>query len=137
MPETLVLGVLLDLMRHSGALRRVRPVKGGLAPWQLRRVETIIEHRLGEDISLAELAAEANLSKAYFARAFRHSTGMPPHKYQLNAHIEYAKHLLRRGNTTLIEIGMACGFGSQSQFIRAFNRVIGVTPGVWRRPQKS
>ena len=135
--ETLVLAVLLDLMRHSGALRRVAPVKGGLAPWQLRRVEAIIEDRLGEDISLAELAAEANLSKAHFARAFRHSTGMPPHKYQLNARIEYAKRLLRRGNTTLIEIGMACGFGSQSQFIRAFNRVIGVTPGVWRRLQKS
>jgi AraC-like DNA-binding protein len=135
--ETLVLAALLDLMKHSGALPRVAPVKGGLAPWQLRRVEAMINDRLGEDVSLAELAIAANLSKAHFARAFHHSTGMPPHKYQLNARIEHAKRLLRRDEMSLTEIGMACGFGAQSQFIRAFNRVIGVAPGVWRRLQKS
>jgi AraC-like DNA-binding protein len=135
--ETLVLAALLDLMKHSGALSRVAPVKGGLAPWQLRRVEAMINDRPGEDISLAELAGEANLSKAHFARAFHHSTGMPPHKYQLNARIEHAKRLLRRGDISLTEVGIACGFGAQSQFIRVFNRVIGVTPGVWRRLQKT
>jgi AraC-like DNA-binding protein len=135
--ETLVLAALLDLMKHSGALRRVAPVKGGLAPWQLRRVEAMIIDRLGEDVSLAELASAANLSKAHFARAFHQSIGMPPHKYQLNAHIEHPKHLLRRGDMSLTEVGIACGFGAQSQFIRAFNRVIGVTPGVWRRLQKT
>jgi|HubBroStandDraft_4_1064222.scaffolds.fasta_scaffold130254_2 AraC-like DNA-binding protein len=135
--ETLVLAALLDLMKHSGALSRVAPVKGGLAPWQLRRVEAMINDRLGEDVSLAELASAANLSKAHFARAFHHSTGMPPHKYQLNARIEHAKRLLRRGDISLTEVGVACGFGAQSQFIRAFNRVIGVTPGVWRRLQKT
>jgi AraC-like DNA-binding protein len=135
--ETLVLATLLDLMKHSGALPHVTPVKGGLAPWQLRRVEAMINDRLGEDVSLAELASAANLSKAHFARAFHHSTGMPPHKYQLNARIEHAKRLLRRGDMSLTEIGIACGFGAQSQFIRAFNRVIGVTPGVWRRLQKT
>jgi AraC family transcriptional regulator len=135
--ETLVLAALLDLMKHSGALSRVAPVKGGLAPWQLRRVEAMINDRLGEDVSLAELASAANLSKAHFARAFHHSTGMPPHKYQLNARIEHAKRLLRRGDISLTEVGIACGFGAQSQFIRVFNRVIGVTPGVWRRLQKT
>jgi AraC-like DNA-binding protein len=135
--ETLVLAALLDLMRHSGSPRRVTPIKGGLAPWQLRRVEAIINDRPGADVSLAELASAANLSKAHFARAFHRSTGMPPHKYQLNARIEHAKRLLRRGEMSLTEIGMECGFGAQSQFIRAFNRVIGVPPGVWRRLQKS
>ena len=135
--ETLVLAALLDVMRHSGALRRVAPVKGGLAPWQLRRVEAMINDRLGEDVSLAELAGAANLSKAHFTRAFHRSTGMPPHKYQLNARIEQAKRLLRRGDMSLTEIGMACGFSAQSQFIRAFNRATGVSPGVWRRLQET
>jgi AraC-like DNA-binding protein len=134
--DTLVLATLLDVMRHSGALPRVVQVKGGLAPWQLRRIEAMINDRPEKDVSLAELARAANLSKAHFARAFRHSTGMPPHKYQLNVRIEHAKRLLRRGNMSLIEIGMACGFGSQSQFSRAFNRMIGVAPGVWRRLQR-
>jgi AraC-like DNA-binding protein len=131
--ESLVLAVMIDLIRHSGAPRRVVPVRGGLAPWQLRRVEAMINDRPGEDLSLAELASAANLSKSHFARAFQRSTGMPPHKYQLNARIEHAKRLLRHGNMSLTEIGLACGFGAQSQFIRAFHRVAGVSPGVWRR----
>jgi AraC-like DNA-binding protein len=135
--ETLVLATLLDLLKNSSGLHRIAPVKGGLAPWQLRRVEAMLNDRPGQDISLAELASSANLSKAHFARAFHRSTGMPPHKYQLNARIEHAKRLLRRGDMSLTEIGMACGFDAQSQFIRAFNRVIGVTPGVWRRLQKT
>jgi AraC family transcriptional regulator len=135
--ESLVLATMIDLIRHSGAPRRVVAVKGGLAPWQLRRVEAVINDRLEEDVSLAELAGAAGLSKAHFARAFRRSIGMPPHKYQLNARLEHAKRLLRRGDMSLTEVGIACGFSAQSQFIRAFNRVIGVTPGVWRRLQKT
>jgi AraC-like DNA-binding protein len=134
--ETLVLAAILDLTKHSSTHRRLAPIKGGLAPWQLRRVEAMINDRPGEDVSLAELANAANLSKAHFARAFRRSTGMPPHKYHLNTRIEHSKRLLRSGDMSLAQIGMACGFAAQSQFIRAFNRVIGVTPGVWRRLQK-
>jgi AraC-like DNA-binding protein len=135
--ETLVLAALLDLMKHSGAPRRIAPIKGGLAPWQLRRIEALINDRPEEDVSLAELAGAVNLSKAHFARAFQRSTGMPPHKYQLNARVEHAKRLLLGSEMSLTEIGMACGFGAQSQFTRAFSRVIGVAPGVWRRLQKS
>jgi AraC-like DNA-binding protein len=135
--ETLVLAALIDLIRHTGAPKRVIPVKGGLAPWQIRRVEAMINDRLDEDISLARLASGVDLSKSHFARAFHRSTGMPPHKYQLNVRIERAKHLLRRGDMRLTEIGLACGFGSQSQFIRAFSRVVGVSPGAWQRLQKA
>ncbi len=62
---------------------------------------------------------------------------MPPHKYQLNARIERAKRLLRRGDMSLTEIGLACGFRAQSQFIRAFHRMVGVSPGVWQRLQRA
>jgi AraC-like DNA-binding protein len=135
--ETLVLALMLDLIRHQGAPRRIAPIKGGLAPWQLRRVEDMINDRLAEDISLSQLASVTDLSKSHFARAFRRSTGLPPHKYQLNARVERAKHLLRRGDMTLTEIGFDCGFSAQSEFIRTFHRLVGVSPGVWQRQQKS
>lgn len=135
--DTLVLSALIDLIRHTGAPRRVAPVKGGLAPWQLRRIETLINDRLAEDLSLAELAEIVDLSKSHFARAFRRSAGMPPHQYQLSARVERAKQLLRRGDLPLTEIGLACGFREQSQFIRAFHRLVGVSPGVWQRLQRA
>jgi AraC-like DNA-binding protein len=135
--ETLVLTALIDLIRHTGAPRRVAPIKGGLAPWQLRRIEAMINDRLADDISLAQLASAVDLSKSHFARAFRSSTGVPPHQYQLSARIERAKHLLRRGDLPLTAIGLACGFNTQSQFIRAFHRSVGVSPGVWQRLQRA
>jgi AraC-like DNA-binding protein len=134
--ETLVAALTTDLIRHQGEPRRIPPVKGGLAPWQLRRVEAMINDRLAEEISLSQLASVTDLSKSHFARAFRRSTGMPPHKYQLNARVERAKQLLRRGDMPMTEIGLACGFSAQSQFIRTFHRLVGVSPGVWQRLQK-
>jgi AraC-like DNA-binding protein len=134
--ETLTLALLIDLLRHQDAPRYIAPVKGGLAAWQLRRVEEVIHGCLADDLSLAELAAVTDLSKSHFARAFRRSTGLPPHQYQLNARVDRAKHLLRRSDLTLTQIGLACGFKDQSQFIRAFRRLVGVSPGTWRRMQK-
>jgi AraC-like DNA-binding protein len=134
--ETLVVALIIDLIRHNGTPSRIAPVKGGLAPLQLRRVMEMIHDRLVEDISLAELAQVTDLSKSHFVRAFRRSTGLPPHKYQLNARVERAKHLLRRGDMTLTEIGLDCGFTDQSQFIRAFRRSVGLSPGAWQRLQR-
>jgi AraC-like DNA-binding protein len=135
--ETLTLALLIDLLRHQDAPRHIASIKGGLAAWQLRRVEEMVHDRLAEDLSLAELARVADLSKSHFARAFRRSTGLPPHQYQLTARIERAKHLLRRSDLTLTRIGSDCGFKEQSQFIRAFRRLVGISPGTWRRMQKS
>jgi AraC-like DNA-binding protein len=134
--ETLALALLMDLLRHQDAPRHVASVKGGLAAWQLRRVEEMIHDYLADGLSLAELAAVTDLSKSHFSRAFRRSTGLPPHQYQLNARVERAKHLLRRSDLTLTQIGSDCGFKEQSQFIRAFRRLVGVSPGTWRRMQK-
>jgi AraC-like DNA-binding protein len=134
--EALTLALLIDMLRHQDAPRRIVPIKGGLAAWQLRRVEEMIHGRLAEDLSLAELARVADLSKSHFARAFRRSTGLPPHQYQLNARVERAKQLLRCSDLTLTQIGSDCGFNEQSQFIRAFRRVVGVSPGTWQRMQK-
>jgi AraC-like DNA-binding protein len=97
----------------------------------------MIRGRLAEDISLLQLASVAGLSKSHFARAFCHSTGLPPHKYQLNARVERAKNLLRRSDMTLTEIGLDCGFKGQSEFIRTFHRLVGASPGAWQRQQKS
>lgn len=134
--ETLAVALIVDLVRHQGAPSRITPVKGGLAPWQLRRIVDMIHDRLAEDISLSELAGATDLSKSHFARAFRNSTGLPPHKFQLNARIERAKYLLRRGDMALAEIALECGFCEQSHFTRAFHRMVGLSPGAWQRVQK-
>jgi AraC family transcriptional regulator len=133
--DSLVVALLVDLLRHKEGFQPVLAT-GSLAPWRLRRAEAMIRSRLTENISLAELAREVDLSVSHFARAFRKSTGLPPHKYQLNARIELAKQLLAMGNMSLTQIGLECGFSEQSKFTRAFNRSVGKSPGAWRRENK-
>jgi AraC family transcriptional regulator len=133
--DSLIVALHVDLLRHKEGLQPVA-TKGRLAPWRLRRAEAMIRSRVTEDISLAELAREAGLSVSHFARAFRKSTGLPPHKYQLNARIELAKQLLTKKNMSLTQIGLECGFSEQSKFTRAFNRAVGKSPGAWRRENK-
>src|SRR5271155_126887 len=47
------------------------PIRGGLAPWQIRRVTTYIENHLDTTIRTKDLAAVVRLSAFHFCRAFR------------------------------------------------------------------
>jgi len=75
--------------------------RGGLALPALRRVIQFVQDNLEEDLTLERLASQAGMSTCHFARMFKNSTGMPPHRYVLNCRIGRAKQLLLRGTGTL------------------------------------
>lgn len=110
-----------------------RTPRGGLAPWQLRRAQDLFRANLNGDVSLNRLAAECNLSVRHFTRAFRQSTGLPPHRWLLQHRVECAKKLLRQPTLPLADVALSCGFCDQSHFTRVFSAVAGVSPGAWRR----
>lgn len=107
-----------------------------LAPWQERRAKEMIDANIAGGLSQQALADACGLSAGYFARAFRETVGMPPHKWLLVRRVEHAKHLLHRPDMGLAEIASACGFADQSHFTRVFCRLEGATPGVWRRQRR-
>ncbi len=113
------------------------PARGGLAPWQERRSKDLISSRLEGDISLGELAAQCRLSRSHFARAFKRTTGFSPHEWLLHRRVEAAKQMLRETETVISEIALACGFADQSHLTKVFSKLVGATPGVWRRAWKS
>lgn len=99
---------------------------------RLQRVLDFIEARLSSEISLDDLAAEACLSPFHFARLFRISTGLTPHRYVTDRRIEVAKQKLAFGQSSLVEISLDAGFGSQANFSRVFRKATGMTPGQFR-----
>jgi AraC family transcriptional regulator len=111
--------------------------KGGLAPWQERRARELLLASLASDINLADLAASCGLSPRYFARAFRISVGLPPHKWLLQQRVERAKQLLLHTSDSLGQVALACGFADQSHLTRVFSRAVGATPWAWRRVRKT
>jgi AraC family transcriptional regulator len=108
-------------------------VRRGLAPWQERRAKEAMNASLDKDISIAQLASECGLSSGHFARAFRQTTGRPPHRWLLERRLEIAQGLLLNSRMPLSKIAIACGFSDQSHFSRAFRQMTGISPGAWRR----
>ena len=110
-----------------------KPVKGGLAPWQLRSVVKHIEQRLGSTIGVDALAEIARLSTGHFCRAFKVTTGHTPHAFLIRQRVRRAQTLMLRTDETLSQIACACGLTDQAHLTRLFRRVLGETPLVWRR----
>jgi len=130
--------VLLALGVHVaqtyGGMRPLsRPVRGGLAPWQVRRAKEILCANLDGSVPLKEVARECRLSVSQFSRAFRRTMGVAPHKWLLTRRVEVAKDRLRDNLLSLPDVALACGFADQSHLTRVFTRIVGLSPGAWRR----
>ncbi|GAB0117053.1 hypothetical protein Acid7E03_11250 [Acidisoma sp. 7E03] len=99
---------------------------------RLNRVLDYIGAHLPEEMTLDQLAAEACLSPYHFARLFKQATGLSPHRYVTDRRIQLAQNKLARNGASLVEIGLDCGFGSQTNFTRVFRKNTGLTPGQYR-----
>jgi AraC family transcriptional regulator len=107
--------------------------RGGLAAWQQRITLAYIEEHISERIELSTLATLVRQSPFHFCRAFKHSFGMPPLRYQAKQRIEQAKVLLAMPEMSVTEIGLTIGFGCLSSFTTAFRKATGVTPTEYQR----
>lgn len=106
---------------------------GGLSAWQLRRAKEVMNANLRGEVPLARLAVVCGLSVRHFARAFRNSTGVPPHRWLLKRRVDRARDLLMNSTLSLSDVAFSCGFADQSHFTRVFTAMVGASPGVWRR----
>ena len=88
---------------------------------------------LSEAVRLRDLAEIAGLSQSQFGRAFKVSTGISPHQWQLNARIDRAQQLLVDADRSLAQIALDTGFSEQSHLTRVFRTIVGTTPRSWQR----
>lgn len=132
--ESLAVTLATNILRVAGPKGRPRPAAGGLAPRQLRRTTEYMLSRVADSLSLSELAAIAGLSPHHFCRAFRQSTGQPPHAWLTARRIERAQEMMLTHKAMgLTEVALSVGYSTQAAFGVAFRRVTGKTPGQWRR----
>lgn len=123
--------ILAELCRLSGA-PLISP-KGGLAPWAKRRCQELMHARLSEDISLDELAAEAQLSPYHFARMFKQSFGVPPRVYFTQLRMEKACELLALTDLPITNIAFKVGYSSSQVLSRVFFKCQQMSPSDYRR----
>ncbi|WP_428031696.1 helix-turn-helix domain-containing protein [Ancylobacter sp.] len=112
---------------------------GSLAEWQKRRAIELLTlaAEARAQMSIAAIAAECGLSRSYFVRAFKKSTGLPPHRWLARHRLHKAKHFLSQTDEPIAEVADRCGFADQAHMTRAFASATGLTPAAWRRYLRS
>jgi AraC family transcriptional regulator len=113
--------------------RQSEAVRGGLAPWQIRRITTFIDANLDGKLRTADLAKLVGLSTFHFIRAFGESFGHPPHRYVMRRRVQRAQGLMLTTAAPLGQIALECGLADQTHFSKLFSRVTGESPASWRR----
>lgn len=105
----------------------------GLSPLQEKCAKEYLEAQIDEVISISAVAAACGLSRSYFIRSFKESTGKTPYRWLLEYRLSRARSLLAKSGDAIAEIALTCGFADQSHLTRMFTREIGMSPNVWRR----
>jgi AraC family transcriptional regulator len=131
----LLVGRLVEAYSEVESPRK--PVRGGLAPWQMSRARDLLNHQFHDQLTLPRLAKECGLSVSHFTRSFRQSFGCSAHRYLMLQRVERAKTLLTHSDDGLAQIGLKVGFSDQAAFSRTFRSVVGVSPGKWRSEHRA
>jgi AraC family transcriptional regulator len=119
--------------RYAVAPCGAADLRGAMAVSELRRIEEYVEENLATSLSLQQLAQQVEMNVYCFVRAFKRSTGLPPHQYVVRRRLERAKFLLLDPEASIADIALRCGFATQSHLTAAFSRLTNVTPGEYRR----
>ncbi|MEU5811649.1 MULTISPECIES: AraC family transcriptional regulator [unclassified Streptomyces] len=122
------------LTRHAGPLPARTARTAGAS--DAARARAVLQERMAEPPSLEQLATELGTSPFALLRAFRERYGMPPHTWLTDARVRRARRLLDAG-TAPAEAAAAVGFTDQPHLNRHFTRIVGVTPGAYRRERRA
>ncbi len=122
-----------NLERGSTAKKTQATGHGQLPRWQAKRLATYIEENLDRPIGSAELVAITGTSTGHFFRTFKATFGLAPFNYIARKRIEHAQRLMRETRRPICQIALECGLCDQSHLTRLFRRLVGTTPGEWRR----
>ncbi|MFZ6184916.1 helix-turn-helix transcriptional regulator [Nannocystis pusilla] len=92
-----------------------------------------IAARAAEPLLLGDVAEHVGLSPFHFLRLFRAVFGVTPHQYLVQTRVERAAARLCESEVPVTEVAFEVGFGDLSNFVRTFHRLVGLSPGRWRR----
>jgi|SRR5579862_5463524 len=119
------------------APQQVADGRGGLLPWQARKVLDYIESHIAGPVPVADLGALVQLSEAHFSRCFRRSFGESPHGFVIRRRLELAARRMLETNGSLSDIALQCGFADQAHLCKHFRQSTGETPAAWRRARRT
>ena len=87
--------------------------------------------------TVEELGRRVGLSRSALHERFVSLIGLPPMQYLAQWRIQSGAALLRDHAMTVAAVAQQVGYESEAAFARAFKRLVGQPPAVWRRQSKA
>jgi AraC-like DNA-binding protein len=131
--ERLLEVLLIEALRSGTETTAAPGLSRGLADERLAASLHALHARPAHPWTVADLAAEAALSRSAFFARFSRIVGLAPMEYLFAWRMALAKQLLRRRELTMDEVAERVGYGSASTFSVAFARHAGVPPARFAR----
>lgn len=95
-----------------------------------------IDKKINAKLTLDKIAKYANISVSFLYREFKKTHGVTPYTYILNSKIELAKTMLIETDDTVQTISERFSFSDAAHFSKAFTKIVGVSPSVFRKQNK-
>lgn len=118
--------VRLLLGKHGDYLRNL--VKVSVTEKNIFKVISWLRNNFLNDVSVDEIAEQANMTSATFRNHFREITKMTPLQYQKQLRLQEARKLMLMQSIEVRRVAESVGYESQSQFTREYVRLFGITP---------
>jgi AraC-like DNA-binding protein len=95
-------------------------------------VDSLGSHLDDHQVSGAELAARAHLSRFHFDRVIGAVAGESPARFRRRVLLERGAYRLVTSDMSVLDIAVEAGYSSHEAFTRAFQRAYGTPPSAWR-----
>lgn len=117
-----------------GLSRDVRPANA--APDETMALSTALRYAQAHPeaaLRIGDLATHVGLSAFQFDQRIRMMFGLSAGQYLTRLRIDRASERLRQGEDPIAEIALDCGYADQTAFTRQFRKVVGLSPGQYRK----
>ena len=98
-------------------------------------IKDYLDRHYINEINLTEMAASLYINPFYLIHVFKKETGFSPKQYVINRRIGEAQNMLINTNKTFAEISKLVGYDNSNYFNHLFKKIIGVSPGKFRKSQ--
>lgn len=121
-------------IRRPDDQQRMEPKeRQGISHAGLARAIKLMESRLEEPVTSATLAKTAGMSLRQLERLFDQLFGISPRRYYLDLRLQRSRSMLQYTDMSIVEVAVACGFGSAAHFSRSYRDWTGKAPSAERR----
>ena len=121
-------------------IRQCLETSAGQSGWLAGLHDPIVGHALvflherpADQWTLESLAKAVGISRSTMADRFTHLVGQPPMSYLTSWRMQLAVRLLSDGSAKVRSVAEEVGYDSEAAFSRAFKRLVGDSPAIWRR----